>query len=129
MVSCGPPEWCRGLRHCIAVLKASLQARVQFWETHEAVHKWPSVIRVKGGFGRPGCPCPIALWRLLWRAGRMHVDTVASCTVSSDTLVLLASRLSKQCVKKQCGLAGSCFGGRMALDLRLSRVRTGVAVM
>uniref|UniRef100_A0A4W5L5R7 FERM domain containing 4B n=1 Tax=Hucho hucho TaxID=62062 RepID=A0A4W5L5R7_9TELE len=34
-----------------------------------------------------------------------------------------------QCVKKQCGLAGLCFGGCMALNLRLSRVRTGVAAM
>ena len=50
-------------------------------------------------------------------------------SVSSDTLVRLASRLSEQCVKKQCGLAGSCFGGRMALDLRLSRIRTGDAAM
>ena len=33
------------------------------------------------------------------------------------------------CVKKQWGLAGSCFGGRTALDLRLSRVCTGVAAM
>ena len=49
--------------------------------------------------------------------------------VSSDTLVRLASGLSKQCVKKQCGLAGSCFGGLMGLDLSLSRVRTGVAAM
>ncbi|XP_070295904.1 LOW QUALITY PROTEIN: phosphatidylinositol phosphatase PTPRQ-like [Salvelinus sp. IW2-2015] len=31
--------------------------------------------------------------------------------VSSVTLVRLASGLSKQWVKKQCGLAGSCFGG------------------
>jgi hypothetical protein len=29
-------------------------------ETHEAAHNWPSVVRVEGGFGRPGCPCPIA---------------------------------------------------------------------
>jgi hypothetical protein len=50
-------------------------------------------------------------------------------SVSSDTLVRLASGLSGQCVKKQCGLAGSCFRGRMALDLHLSRVRTGVAAM
>ena len=49
--------------------------------------------------------------------------------VSSDTLVWLASGLSKQCVKKQCSLAGSCFRGRMALDLSLSRVHTGVAAM
>ena len=60
-------------------------------------------------------------------AGCMHVRQLYG--VSSDTLVRLASELSEQCVKKQCGLAGSCFGGRMALDLRLSRVRTGVAAM
>jgi hypothetical protein len=29
-------------------------------ETHEAAHNWPSFVRVRGGFGRPGCPCPIA---------------------------------------------------------------------
>jgi hypothetical protein len=46
--------------------------------------------------------------------------------VSSDTLVRMASWLSKQCVKKQRGLAGLYFGGCMALDLRLSRVSTGV---
>uniref|UniRef100_A0A4W5NMC8 Heteroous nuclear ribonucleoprotein L like n=1 Tax=Hucho hucho TaxID=62062 RepID=A0A4W5NMC8_9TELE len=42
--------------------------------------------------------------------------------VSSDTLVWLASGLSEHCVKKQCGLAGLCFGGCLALDLHLSRV-------
>ena len=31
--------------------------------------------------------------------------------------------------KKQWGLVGLCFGGRMALNLRLSRVHTGVVVM
>jgi hypothetical protein len=49
--------------------------------------------------------------------------------VSSDTLVRLASRLSRQGVKKQSGLAGSCFRGDMALGLHLSQVRTGVATM
>ena len=49
--------------------------------------------------------------------------------VSSDTLVRLASGLSGHCVKKQCGLVGLCFGGRTALDLRLSRVHTGVEAM
>uniref|UniRef100_A0A4W5MH67 Organic solute carrier partner 1 n=1 Tax=Hucho hucho TaxID=62062 RepID=A0A4W5MH67_9TELE len=27
-------------------------------ETHEAVHNWPSVVWVRGGFDRLGCPCP-----------------------------------------------------------------------
>jgi hypothetical protein len=35
----------------------------------------------------------------------------------------------KHCVKKQCGLKGLCFRGHTAPDLRLSRVRTGVAAM
>jgi hypothetical protein len=49
--------------------------------------------------------------------------------VSSDTLVRLPSELSEQCVKKQCGLAGSYFGGSMARDLCLSQVCMGLAVM
>ena len=56
----------------------------------------------------------------------------AQCTLTrspGDTLVQLASGLDGHCVKKQCGLVGLCFGGHMALDLRLSRVRTGVAAM
>jgi hypothetical protein len=32
-------------------------------------------------------------------------------------------------LKKQCGLVGFCFGGRMAFDIRLSRARTGVVAM
>ena len=60
----------------------------------------------------------------------MHADFGRQLySVSSDTLVRLASGLSEQCVKKQCGLSGSCFRGRMALDLRLSEVHTGVAAM
>jgi hypothetical protein len=60
----------------------------------------------------------------------MHADySRLLYSVSSDTLVRLASGLSEQCVKKQCDLAGLCFGGRMALDLRLSQVHTGVAAM
>jgi hypothetical protein len=50
-------------------------------------------------------------------------------SVSSDTLVRLASGLYARCVKKQCGLVGLCFGGCMAFDLRLSRARTGVVAM
>ena len=41
----------------------------------------------------------------------------------------LAAGVSGRCVKKQCGLAGLSFGGRTARDLRLSRVRRGVAAM
>ena len=54
---------------------------------------------------------------------------VARCRVFRLTLVRLASGFSGHCVKKQCGLAELCFGGHMALDLRLSRVHRGVAAM
>ncbi|CDQ70338.1 unnamed protein product [Oncorhynchus mykiss] len=64
-------------------------------------------------------PCPSDS---LWRAGHLQEDFSRQVYgVSSDTLVWLASGLSEQFVKKQCGLAGSCFGGRMALHLCLSR--------
>ena len=42
-------------------------------ETHGAAHNWPSVVRVRGGFGRQGFSCPIGL-------GVMHADTVTRCT-------------------------------------------------
>jgi hypothetical protein len=55
-----PPEWHKGKRHCITVVKASLQTKV--WsqaasqpardrEIHEAAHNWPIVVQVRGGFG------------------------------------------------------------------------------
>ena len=60
----------------------------------------------------------------------MHADFgLQLYSVPSITLVRLASGLTEQCFKKQSGLAGSRFGGCMALDLHLSRVRTGVAAM
>ena len=50
-------------------------------------------------------------------------------SVSSDTLVQLASGLDERCVKKQGGLVGLGIGGRMTFNLRLSRARTGVVAM
>ena len=35
-------------------------------ETHETVHNWPRVVRVRGGFGWPGCPCPISRSSTHW---------------------------------------------------------------
>ena len=57
----------------------------------------------------------------------MHSDTVARCmySVSSDTLVWLASGLNRHCVKKQ----GWVVFHRTAHDLCLSLVRTGMAAM
>jgi hypothetical protein len=51
----------------------------------------------------------------LWWTGRLQADFSHQLDdVSTDTLVRLASGLSGRCVKKQRGLAGSCFGGYMA---------------
>ena len=72
-----PPEWRSGLRHCIIVQTALLQMLVR--DMHEATHNWPSIVRVRGGFGQQGRPCPIALYRLPWRARPMHADTITRC--------------------------------------------------
>ena len=68
-----PPKWRRGLRHCIAVLEASLQTRVQ----SRAVSQ-PSIVR--GGFGRLGYKCPITLLQILV-AGRAHARWLRSPVV------------------------------------------------
>ena len=62
--SSGPPEWCFGLSSCATRdpgSSPSSVAAVCDRETHGEAHNWPSVVRVRGGFGRQGCPCPIAL--------------------------------------------------------------------
>jgi hypothetical protein len=57
----------------------------------------------------------------LWWKKRLQADLGCQLdSVSSNTLLWLASEFSEQCVKKQCGFPGLCFGGRMALDLHLS---------
>ena len=56
----------------------------------------------------------------------MHTDTVVRYTVFPPTYWY---GLNMHCIKKQCDLAELCFRGCTALDLHLSRVRTGVAAM
>ena len=52
------PEWRSSLRDCISVLEVSLLTLVQsravsqpavIWESHRAVHNWPSIVRVWPG--------------------------------------------------------------------------------
>ena len=92
-------------------------------ETHEAAHNWPSVVRVSPegmSLSHRALATPVAGLAHARCPGRQ-----VYC-VSSDTLVRLASGLSEQCVKEQSSLAGSCFGGCTALDLRhLSRCSNG----
>jgi hypothetical protein len=62
-----PPEWRSGLRHCIAVPLEILGsspgsvAAGRARETHGAEHNWPSIVRVRGGFGQQRCPCIFVL--------------------------------------------------------------------
>jgi hypothetical protein len=124
-----PPEWSSGLRHCIAVLAVPLEIlfRVQALSQPAATGR-PMGRRIIG----PASSGMLLSHRTLATtvAGQVQCTLTRSPVVcSSNTLVRLASRLSGHCVKEQCGLAGLCFGGRTALDLRLSRVRTGVAAM
>jgi hypothetical protein len=53
--------------------------------------------------------------------GAAHADTVARCTVFLRHIGAAGFRVNVHC--------GLCLGGRMALDLHLSRVHTGVSVM
>ena len=94
-------------------------------EVRGATHNWPSVAWVREGLvgrgvlvsSRTSDSCGGLSAVCASQGGQVH-------GVSSDTLVRLASGLDVCCVKKQCGLVGLCFRGRMTIDLRLSRART-----
>ena len=117
---------------CIAVLEESLQTRVQSWAVSQpAATGRPMRRRTIGpasselGEGLAGWAVLVPSSDSLCRAGRINANFGRQLYgVSSNTLLRLASGLSEQ-----CRLAGPCFGKCMALDLHLSRVRTGVAVM
>ena len=95
-------------------------------KVHGATHNWPSVVRVRES---------LAGISLSHRALATPVAGRAQCmlTRSPGALCFLqhisAAGLMRAVLKKQCGLVGLCFGGRMAFDLRLSRARTGVVAM
>ena len=95
-----------------------------------ATHNWPSVVRVREGLAGRDILVSSGTSDSYGGPGAVHANQGRQVHgVSSDTLVRLASGLDVRCVKKQCGLVGLCFGGRMAFDLRLSRARTGVVAM
>ena len=97
-------------------------------EAHGAAHIWPSVVWVREGLAGRDILVSSYTSDPCGGPGAVHADTVSVYGVSSYILVRLASGLDRHCVKKQCSLVGLCFRGRVALDLRLSQVRT-VAVM
>ena len=89
-------------------------AAVRDWEVHGTTHNWPSGVRVREGLAGRDIFVSSRTSDSCGGPGAVHADHVARCTVL-------------RCVKKQCGLVGLCFGGRMVLDL--SRARTGVVAM
>ena len=95
-------QWSKAL-HC----SASCATRDSGF--HGATHNWPSVVWV----------WPVGI-SLSHRALVTPIAGRAQCTLTG---------LDARCVKKQCGWVGLSFGGLMALDLRLSRARTGVVAM
>ena len=97
---------------------------------HGATHNWPSFVRVREGLAGRDILVSSCTSDSCGGPGAVHANQGCQVQgVSSDTLVRLASGLDACCVKKQCGLVGLCIGGRMTFNLRLSRARTGVAVM
>ena len=103
------------------------------WEVRGATHNWPSVVRIREGLAGRDVLVSSRTSDSCGGPGAMHANQVAKCTVFPPTRLRLASGLAsgldERCVKKQCGLVGLCFGGRIAVDLHLSRARTGVVAM
>jgi hypothetical protein len=112
----GPPKWHGGLRHCIAVLESSLQIRVRSQAVLQPAAtgrtmRWRTIVLASSGLG-----VGLAGWDVLVPSRARDFLRPGACMltsgrqlygVSSDILVRLSSRLSEQCVKKQCGLVGS----------------------
>ena len=83
----GPPEWHSGLRHCITVASCATRdlgsspgyvTACCDLETHGVAHNWPSVVRVRGGFGRAGMF--LSHCDSCGRPDAMQADTVARST-------------------------------------------------
>jgi hypothetical protein len=99
-------------------------------EVRGATHNWRSVVRVREGLA--GRDILVSSRTNDSCGGPGAVRANQGCqvhSVSSDTLVRLASGLDVRCVNKQCGLVWLCIGGRMTFNLRLSGAHTGVVAM
>jgi hypothetical protein len=94
------------------------------------MHNWPSVVRVREGLADRDMLVSSRTSDSCGGPGAVHANQGRQVHgVSSDTLVRLAAGLDAHCFKKQSGLVGLCFLGRMTFDLRLSGARTGVVGM
>ena len=94
-------------------------------EVHEAMHNWPSIVQGREGLAGRDILVSSRTSDSCGRPGAVPTNQGHQVhSVSSDTLVRLASELDAR-----CGMVGLCFGGRLAFDLRLSRARTGVVAL
>jgi hypothetical protein len=85
------------------------------------MHNWPCIVWVREGLA--GRDILVSSCTSDSCGGPGVVRANQGCqvhSVSSDTLVRLASGLDVRCVKKQCGLVGLCIGGCMSVNLPLS---------
>ena len=99
-------------------------------EVRGATHNWPSVVRVREGLAGRDILVSSRTSDSCGGPGAVHANQGCQVhSVSSDTLVWLASGLDARCVIKQSGLVEMCIGGRMTFNLRLSRAHTGVVAM
>jgi hypothetical protein len=99
-------------------------------EVHGVALNWPSVVRVREGLAGRDILASSRTSDSCGRPGAVHANQGCQVhSVSSDTLVRLASGLDARCIKKQCGLVGLCIGGHMTFKLCLSRARTAVVAL
>ena len=93
-------------------------------------HNCPSVVRVREGLAGRDILVSSRTSDSCGGPGAVRANQVARCMVFPPThwCGWLPGRMYAV-LKKQCGLVGLCFRGRMAFDLRLFRARTGVVAM
>jgi hypothetical protein len=89
-------------------------------EVRGVTHNWPSVVWVMEGLASMDILVSSCTSDSCGGPGAVRANQGYQVhSVSSDTLVRLASGLDARCVKKQCGLVGLCNGGRMTFNLCL----------
>ena len=124
----GPPGWRSGLGHCIAALAVTPEtlglrpgsvAAGHDREVRGATHNWPSVVRVREGLVGRDILVSSRTSDSSGGLGAVRADQVARCTVFPLTH-WCGWLLGWMCVVSRSSEVGLCFGGRMALDLRLS---------
>jgi hypothetical protein len=98
-------------------------------EIHGATHNWPSVVRVREGLSGRDILVLSRTSDSCGGPGAVHADQVARCIVLPPTHWCGWHPGWMDAVLRSSAAWLGCFGGRMALDLCLSRACTGVVAM